>query len=69
MLDGFIPRLPEHDWIEVAHVYEGERAGVAIRMVHAERAARPSTLTRIIEKVDAPLALLAGVGLTLALVR
>ena len=26
VLDGFIPRLAEHDWIQVAHTYEDERA-------------------------------------------
>ena len=26
MLDGFVPRLPKHDWIQVAHDCEGERA-------------------------------------------
>ncbi len=26
VLDAFGPRLPEYDWIQVAHVYEGERA-------------------------------------------
>ena len=23
VLDGFTPRLPEHGWIQLAHVYEG----------------------------------------------
>ena len=40
VLDGFVPRLPEHDWIQVAHVYEGMRASdilvsaPMIRLIH-----------------------------------
>ncbi len=40
VLDGFVPRLPEHDWMQVAHVYERERASTILvsapmlRLVH-----------------------------------
>jgi hypothetical protein len=40
VLDGFVPRLPEYEWIQVAHVYEGERASdilpsaPMVRLIH-----------------------------------
>jgi hypothetical protein len=51
VLDGFVPRLPEHDWFQVAHVYRGERASnllvsaPMVRLLHATEADRTALVS------------------------
>ena len=52
VLDGFVPRLPEYSWIEVAHVYVGERASnilvsaPMVRLIHPTEPGRTAPVSK-----------------------
>jgi hypothetical protein len=52
VLDGFVPRLPEYDWIQVAHVHQGERASnllvsaPMVRLIHPTEPDRTALVSK-----------------------